>query len=145
MISNPKFKHLFPVIFWMLFIFWMSTGTFSAQNTSRIIEPVLHFLMPGLMHQQIAVIHGLIRKCGHITEYFVLGLLLFRYLRWSFTDPRVWRHAIFAAIIVLLYAIGDEFHQSFVSTRTASAVDVGIDAISGILAQAVSVIWHYHG
>jgi len=145
MISNPKFKHLFPVIFWMLFIFWMSTGTFSAQNTSRIIEPVLHFLMPGLQQQQIAVIHGLIRKCGHITEYFVLGLLLFRYLRWSFTDPRVLRHATIAAVIVLLYAISDEFHQSFNCARTASAVDVGIDTISGILAQAVSVIWHYHG
>ncbi len=101
--------------------------------------------MPGLMHQQIAAIHGLIRKFGHITEYFVLGLLLFRYLRWSFTDSRVWRHATIAAVIVLLYAISDEFHQSFNCARTASAVDVGIDTISGILAQAVSVIWHYHG
>lgn len=101
--------------------------------------------MPGLRHQQIAAIHGLIRKCGHIIEYFILGLLMFRYLRWSFTDLRVWRHATIAAVIVLLYAISDEFHQSFEYTRTASIVDVGIDTIGGILAQAVSVIWHYYG
>ncbi len=143
MIFNRKFKYWFPVIFWMAIIFWMSTGTFSEQNTSLIVEPLLHFFMPGLSPQQIAALHGLIRKCGHVSEYFILGLLLFRYFRGTSTESRAWRWASSAAIVVVLYAFSDEFHQSFIFTRTASIVDAGIDATGGILALIASIIWHY--
>jgi VanZ family protein len=42
-------------------------------------------------------------------------------------------------IFVLLYAIGDEFHQSFVPSRTASFGDVTIDLLGGIC----GVTWTY--
>ncbi|MGD0662387.1 MAG: VanZ family protein [Syntrophorhabdales bacterium] len=35
---------------------------------------------------------------------------------------------------------GDEFHQSFVATRTASITDVGIDTAGGVFAQVVGVL-----
>jgi VanZ family protein len=140
---NQNFKYCLPVILWMCFIFWMSAETFSAQNTSLIIEPVFRFLMPGISPKKLDMIHGLIRKCGHVVEYFILGLFLFRAFRCGSKESRTWRWAFSAIIIVVLYAASDEFHQSFVATRTASLVDVGIDIMGGILAQVVSAIWRH--
>jgi VanZ family protein len=135
------FKYWSPVILWMSFIFWMSTDTFSAKHTSLIIEPILRFLMPEISSQELDMIHGLIRKCGHVVEYFVLGLFLFRAFRASFIRSRIW-YWVFPSIIgVVLYAASDEFHQSFVSARTASIIDVGIDTTGGILSQIACVFW----
>jgi hypothetical protein len=39
-------KYWFPVILWGSVIFVMSTEAFAASNTSRIIEPLLRYLMP---------------------------------------------------------------------------------------------------
>jgi VanZ family protein len=138
-------KYWLPVILWMGVIFWMSTETFSAQNTSLIIEPVLHFLMPGVSGQNIDIIHGLIRKFGHVTEYFILGLLLLRAFRAGSPKLWSWRWAFFAITVVLFYAVIDEFHQSFVSTRTASIVDIGIDIAGGIFSQAVCALLQHRG
>jgi VanZ family protein len=135
------FKYWFPVFLWMSFIFWMSTGTFSAENTSLIIEPILHFLMPSITPEKMALIHGVIRKLGHVTEYFILGILLFRAFRRGSKESLRWRWVFYSFLFVMLYAASDEFHQSFVSTRTASLFDVGIDTLGGILAQGVSVLW----
>jgi VanZ family protein len=126
----------------MSFIFWMSTGTFSSQNTSLIIEPILHFLMPSISPKNVALIQGAIRKLGHVTEYFILGILLFRAFRGGSKELQNLRWAFSSFLVIVLYAASDEFHQSFVSTRTASLVDVGIDTLGGILAQGVSVLWH---
>ncbi len=38
-------------------------------------------------------------------------------------------------ILVALFAVTDEIHQSYVGSRTASVVDVGIDLAGGILSQ----------
>ena len=62
-----------------------------------------------------------LRKGAHITIYLVLWLTLARA-----TD---WRRPILATVIALLYAASDEFHQTYVSGRHGTPVDVGIDAI----------------
>lgn len=128
-------KYTLPVIFWMGFIFWMSTGTFSSENTSSYLETVLRLFVPKISAQELDWINELIRKSGHVIEYFILGLLLFRAFRGSSIGSWNWRWSLLALILVLLWAAGDEFHQSFVSTRTASAADVLIDTAGGVLAQ----------
>ena len=137
-----NFKYWVPVLLWMSFIFWMSTGAFSAQNTSLIIEPILHFLIPSISPEKVAMIHALIRKLGHVTEYFILGILLFRAFRGGSKELRNLLWAFSSLLVVVLYAASDEFHQSFLPTRTESLFDVGIDTLGGILAQGVSVWWH---
>ena len=137
-----KFKYWVPVLLWMSFIFWMSTGTFSAQNTSLIIEPILHFLMPSSSPEKVPMIHGVIRKLGHVIEYFILGILLFRAFRGGSKELRNLRWAFSSFLVVVLYAASDEFHQGFIPTRTASIADVGIDTAGGILAQFVIALWH---
>ena len=116
-------------------IFWMSTGMFSSEHTSQIIVPVLNFLYPGLEPHQVDMIHGLLRKAGHVTEYFLLGILFFHAFRSNSLQKWRLRWTIYAMIGVVFYAASDELHQIFVSSRTASLVDVGIDSAGGILSQ----------
>jgi VanZ family protein len=140
--SKPHLKYWIPVFIWMMFIFWMSTGSFSAQNTSSIIEPILRILMPSISARTIVMIHGAIRKLGHVTAYFVLGILLFRAFRGGLTELRILRWALSSFIVLVLYAASDELHQFFVPTRTASLYDVGIDVLGGTVALVLSALLH---
>ncbi len=142
MIFNQDFvKYSLPVIFWMGFIFWMSTETFSSQNTFSFVETALRFLLPKMSSRELDLIHTMIRKSGHVMEYFILGLLLFRAFRGGSIGSWNWRWSFFAVIFVVLWAAGDEFHQAFVSTRTASVVDVVIDTAGGVLGQFAIIFW----
>ena len=136
-------KYWLPVILWMCFIFWMSTETFSSENTFSWTEILVHFLLPKISSQEVLFINALIRKAAHVVEYFVLGILLFRTFRGSSVSSWNWRWPIFAVIVVALWAASDEFHQSFVPSRMASAADVAIDTAGGILAQFVAFLWHH--
>lgn len=142
-LSQKLIKFWFPVILWMGVIFWMSTGTFSSENTTHIIEPILHYISPSISPQAETVVHGLIRKTGHITEYFILGLLFFRAFRGESLQTWCLRWAINAIIGVVLYALSDEFHQAFVATRTASIFDVSIDLAGGFLSQIAMILWNF--
>jgi VanZ family protein len=140
--NRDLIKYWLPAMFWMAFIFWMSTETFSSENTFSWLEMVLGLLIPKISSQELGLIHIVMRKAGHVTEYFILGLLLFRSFRGSSVSSWNWRWSFLAVVGVVLWAASDEFHQSFVLTRTASAVDVGIDTAAGILAQFVGALWH---
>ncbi len=133
-------KYWLPVILWMLIIYFMSTGLFSADNTSHIFEPLLYYLFPGISRNSVTLLHELIRKAAHVTEYFVLGLLLFRAFRSSSLQGWSLRWAVWSVAAVAFYALTDEFHQSFVSTRTASLFDVGIDVGGGLMAQLANLL-----
>jgi VanZ family protein len=143
MTLNKFFKYWFPVFLCVGFIYWMSTGMFSSHNTYFVLEPILRFFMPSISHRQLAMIHALVRKGAHVTEYFVIGLLLFRAIRSGSTEKRFFRWAFYSLIVITLLAASDEYHQLGVATRTASVVDVGIDTVGGILAQCAAVLWHY--
>ena len=126
---QPRFHQvLAPGVFFAGFIFWMSTETFSSENTFSIVEAVIHFVIRGLSAETIDLIHVIIRKLAHVVEYLILGFLLFRAFRGHSSAWWSWRWFFLASIVVLLWAASDEFHQSFVPTRTASVVDVGIDS-----------------
>jgi VanZ family protein len=137
-----KLQYWFPVFLWIGFIFWMSTGMFSAQNTYLFFEPLLRFFVSSVSQKEIILFHIILRKCAHVTEYFISGLLLFRAIRNDSDKRREWLWAFSSLLVVVLIAASDEFHQSFVSTRTASILDVGIDVLGGFIAQCLSVIMY---
>jgi VanZ family protein len=136
---REKIQYWFPAFVWIGVIFWMSTGIFSAQNTYNYFEPVLRFFVPSISRREIIFFHIVLRKLAHLTEYFISGILVFRAFRNGSDKRQEWSWALSSIFVVLLIAASDEFHQTFVSTRTASLVDVGIDVFGGILAQGVSV------
>ena len=129
-------KRWWPALVWAVAISLFSTGAFTAENTSRIILPILHWLLPHAAHATLFQIHHYIRKCAHFTEYFILSLLVLRAIRAGRPGTRfAW--ALLVVAIVICYASLDEFHQRFVPGRTAAVGDVLIDTSGGIAAQVV--------
>ena len=85
-------KYWLPVLIWMALIFTASSDAHSYEHSSRILEPLLHWLFPHMPADTVdRIIHHLLRKCAHLTEYAVLALLLWRALRKPVkNDPRPW-------------------------------------------------------
>jgi VanZ family protein len=135
-------KYWLPALIWMALIFSASSDTNSFEHSSRIIVPLLRWLFPQMPDDTRYLIVLLVRKCAHLTEYAVFALLLWRALRKPMkNDPRpwLWREARLALLIVALYAASDEFHQSFVPTRTALVSDVFVDTAGG--AASLLALW----
>jgi VanZ family protein len=102
--------------------------------------PVLHFLFSRLSPQDANMMHGLIRKSAHFFVYFVLGLLLFHAFCGESSEKWSSRWAVYSVILVIFIAMSDEYHQSFIPSRTSSPVDVLIDSASGIFSQIVILL-----
>jgi VanZ family protein len=99
-----------PPLAWMAVIFW-----FSAQPN---------------LNSGLGWIDHVGRKFIHAGDYALLCFLWWRALRTKI--DRVTALAI-AWGIAFLYAISDEYHQTFVSGRHGSAVDVAIDSMGAAL------------
>ena len=129
-------RRWWPALLWAIVISAFSTGVFTSDNTSRIIVPILKWFFPHASQETLFLVHHFIRKMGHVTEYFILSLLILRGIRAGKTGIHLgW--ALAAVAIVGCYAALDEFHQSFVPGRTAAVSDVLIDTAGGVAAQVV--------
>lgn len=121
-----------PLVLWILFISFASTSEFSAANTSQILRPILLWLFPNISEARLATIHFLTRKAAHFTEYAVLAILARRAFITSSSAfiQRYWFQL--GLLLVVVYALLDEYHQSFVPSRTSSIYDSAIDVAGGI-------------
>ncbi len=135
-------KRWWPALLWAVVISGFSTGVFTSEHTSRFIIPFLHWLMPQASPDRLEFFHHIIRKCGHLTEYFILSLLILRGFRAGQKGMHL-RWALLTILLILGYAALDEYHQSFVPGRTAAVGDVLIDTCGGIVAQIAAglVTW----
>lgn len=125
-----------PALLWAIIISAFSTGAFTSDNTSRFIIPILRWFFPHASQQTLFLLHYFIRKTGHVTEYFILSLLVLRGIRGGKRGVHLgW--ALAAIAVVGCYAALDEFHQSFVPGRTAALADVLLDSAGGIAAQGL--------
>lgn len=126
--------YAWPII-WMGVIFFFSTDTGSFSNTFYYLEPILRSLFPHLTPRGMLLVHQLIRKLAHLTEYAILSYFWFSAFRQG--RPRwspAW--ALLALVLSILYALLDEYHQAFVPSRTASFIDVGVDSMGALIGQA---------
>jgi VanZ family protein len=131
---------------WAVLMSTLSTDTFSSERTSQAVYPLLRWLLPHASDATLEVVHLLIRKSAHVAEYFVFSLLLLRALRAPERERQSqsqshcqsqWkmRWAVTALLIAAMYAGLDEFHQSFVPSRTASGWDALLDTVAASAAQ----------
>jgi len=133
-------KRWWPALAWAVVISGFSTSVFTAEHTSRVIIPILHWMFPHAATQTLARVHHIIRKCGHFTEYFILSLLILRGIRGERRQTHL-RWALVAIIVVAGYASLDELHKAFVPGRTAAVTDVLLDTTGGIAAQVVAALF----
>ena len=143
---SPEQKHILKVWIaaglWMVLIALESTALMSAANTSRILFPILHFLF-GITWAQFQPWHHLIRKTGHVLIYFMLSVLLFRAWKVTLRLPSEWavRWAGIAWCMSAFVASMDEWHQSFLPSRTGVFSDVVLDSTAALAAQIAIFFW----
>ncbi len=131
-----------PVIIWMTLIFVGSGDTMSSHHTSRFLIPLIKWLFPGVSPHLLGVIQNLIRKWWHITEYAILGTLVWNALARPLVARPAgwpWRAARLTMVVCVLYAASDELHQAFVPSRHSSIGDVAIDACGS--AAGLVLVW----
>ena len=120
-----------------------STDGFSAGNTSRIIRPLLLWLFPEITEAQLGTVHLLTRKTAHFVEYAILAFLARRAFITSTRELLKNHWFVLSLIFVVVVAVIDELHQSFVPARTGSIYDSGIDIAGGFT--VLLVYWiHRH-
>ena len=108
---NEKVKKWGFVFLWAGFIFFLSH------------QPGLKSGLPGEWD-------FILRKLAHISEYFVLALLLINALKqYRLSKKKI---IIFSFFLALFYACSDEYHQIFIEDREGTVKDVLIDSV-GIL------------
>ena len=137
----PQFlRSWWPALLWAVFIFSMSTDSFSAEHTGSVLYGLFHWLRPSLTEEQFAPLHFFIRKCAHFAEYFIFYVFLFRGVRAARSGWR-WTWALAALAIAAGYAALDEVHQAFVTSRTASPWDSFLDSVGSFVAAIVLFMW----
>ncbi|HSY52694.1 MAG TPA: VanZ family protein [Thermoanaerobaculia bacterium] len=124
-----------PPIAWCAVILSASTDTFSGANTGSVLERIIVWLTGhSVAPATLDTINFVVRKCAHLTEYGILGALTFRALRGERTSWSL-RWAVWAIVLTACVASIDEFHQTFVPSRTGSWHDVVLDAAGAAVAQ----------
>lgn len=109
--SAGKAKYWIFAVIWMVVIF-----AFSAQANSGAVTEV--YLQQGNVP---------VRKFAHMAEFALLAILLVK--AWPVEKGRF----VCAFLAALVYALSDEYHQSFVAGRSSSIYDVGVDAIGAVI------------
>ncbi len=132
----------------MIFSFSADTGAESGKMSEEITEKVLSSVginrenTPPKEYLEVKEkTHISIRKLAHFAEYCSLGFFLcvfFLTYSWSRLI------AVLSSFgISVVYAILDEWHQSFVPQRGPGAVDVLIDSAGALFGAAVALLALY--
>jgi VanZ family protein len=133
------------LILWLIVIAIESTTYLSSQNTSHFLYPLLHSLF-GIDEAGFEPYHVFIRKSGHVFGYGLLSILMFR--AWRETLPSLmrakwtFRWANIAVLGTCLVASLDEWHQSYLPTRTGTLHDVILDTCAGLAAQLALLLYY---
>ena len=140
------FKVWGPVAVAVTVIAFESTDTFSAEHTSSWLRPVFERWFGAFTDPRWDMIHHYLRKSGHFLGYGTVG---FTFLRaWLHTLARRGRSAllswrlessILAVLSTAVVAGCDEFHQTFIPSRTGTPIDVLLDSVGA--ATLCSLVW----
>jgi VanZ family protein len=124
-----------PVFLAVVVIGFESTNLCSSANTSSLLRPILERLFGHMQNSSWDSLHHYLRKNGHFVGYGTVG---FTFLRaWLYTLARSepisltsWRlkSCLFAILSTAFIASCDEFHQTFIPSRTGSPLDVLLDS-----------------
>lgn len=139
--ASNRFWRYASLVLWAVVIFIGSGDVLSASHTWILLKPI-RWLFPSASDETLVLIHFLVRKAGHLSEYAIFAMLAARAFRTSSHDllRRQWFWV--SLLLAIGYALTDEFHQSFVASRTASIYDSSIDSMGALI--ALTIIWLRH-
>jgi len=134
-----------PTLAWIGLISYLSTDSFSDSWSAALVRQWMAFLNLSAGAHGVDLVDFSIRKFAHVSEFFVLGVLLSRALSFAAFDPEnpegLETHITLARVLLLGFAIAvlDELHQGFTLTRGPSFLDVGWDFAGVLFSQLM--IW----
>jgi VanZ family protein len=135
-----------PTLLWLGVLACFSTDTFSAEHTGRILWKLVHLVYGNISYLGFQHLHFLVRKSAHFFSYGLLSGFAFFTWRATLPELRPWsaRWSALALLLTLAAGSADEFHQSFVTSRTSSPHDVMIDMAGAVFFQvmiALAIRW----
>ena len=145
---------VFLIIGWLILIFIFSAMTSRESNLKSVatISQTINFIITktnslGLTNKNLTTnkINKLskslnipFRKCMHASIYFVLAIFILIYYHKK--DIPILNKIIYTIFLCFLFALLDEYHQTFVAGRYGQMLDVFIDMIGSILA---IILWFF--
>ncbi len=141
--SSRKLLAWIPTLLWLCVLAMFSTDMFSAEHTGSVLTKILQALFGTISEERFQQVHFLVRKSAHFCSYGLLGAFAFFSWRATFPAPRRWSLLWATLGLLTAFAAGslDEFHQSFIPSRTSSFHDVLLDTIGALFFQAVIAVW----
>jgi len=130
-----------PAIVWIGLITLESTDSFSSEHTGSILYALLTRLFGNIDFYKFLVFHHYMRKTGHVVGYGVLSLLLLRGWRATFDYTLLLRAALLSWLGTACVAALDEWHQSYIPSRTGTVWDVALDSVAGVVFLLVAYFW----
>ena len=130
-----KVINIILLIIWMIIIFMLSNDKGVASSSKS--DGIASFISNIISFIDTDTLIFIIRKLAHITEYFILGILLLNVLKdYNDIDTKL---IIITILFCFSYAISDEVHQLFIQNRSGKFTDVLIDT----LGSSIGVIIYY--
>ena len=140
--SRPNLvRAWWPAIVWIGLIAFESTDFFSSEHTGSILYTLLTRLFGNIDFYKFLVFHHYLRKTGHVVGYGMLSLLLLRGWRATFDYTLLLRAALLSWLGTACVAALDEWHQSYIPSRTGTVWDVALDSVAGVVFLVVAYFW----
>ena len=142
--SRPNLlRAWWPAAVWVGLIALESTDSFSSRNTGTVLYTILKRLFGHINFYKFLVFHHYLRKTGHVVGYGMLSLLLLRGWRATFGHAQalLWRTTLLSWLGTAFVASMDEWHQSYIPSRTGTVRDVALDTMAGVAFLVVAYFW----
>jgi hypothetical protein len=129
------FRAWWPAAVWIGLISIESTDMFSSNNTGSMLYALLTRIFGPIDLYDFLIFHHYLRKTGHVVGYGMLALLLLRGWRATLGYSRelLMRASVLSWIGTAFVASMDEWHQSFIPSRTGTVRDVILDSVAGLV------------
>jgi len=134
-----------PALLGMVVIAIESTPTFSGEHTSHFLRPLFEAIFGHIADPTWDETNHLIRKSGHFIGYGTLCVLFLRAWLWTLAgktglSDKAWRLRawLLALLSNFFVASCDEFHQSFLPSRTGKFSDVLLDTCGGFILTSIA-------
>jgi VanZ family protein len=128
-------------ILWLILIAIESTPWLSFQNTGHVLYQLVASLLGPVNETGVILANSVLRKVGHVTGYGVLSWLLFRAWRKTLSSSRAiaWAPSwsVIAFFMTAAVASLDEWHQTFLPSRTGRIQDVFLDSAAALAVQVL--------
>jgi VanZ family protein len=152
--SRPNFlRAWWPALVWIGVICVESTDKLSSDHTGALLYKILSHLFPDINLYNVMVLNFILRKSGHVIGYGILSLLLLRGWRRTLVRARATlgratvglvtfgRTALLALLGTAFVASMDEWHQSYIPSRTGTWHDVALDSAAGLVFLSIAYFW----